>query len=128
MLEIKGIVSNLLNDERLKVIVGVPIADANYDWFVLVPPEQDWQAYVAENEAVIIADVTAKIAEWETTDKETPLADYVQPEYPDYWAHRKNEYPSIGQQLDALWKGGQEASAMKATVQSVKDKYPKAKP
>ena len=42
-----------------------------------------------------------------------------------YKALRAAEYPSIGDQLDALWKGGAEAEAMLAKVQAVKQKYPK---
>lgn len=42
-----------------------------------------------------------------------------------YKALRAAEYPSIGDQLDALWKGGAEAEAMLAKVQAVKTKYPK---
>lgn len=42
-----------------------------------------------------------------------------------YKAQRAQEYPSIGDQLDALWKGGAEAEAMLAKVQAVKQKYPK---
>jgi hypothetical protein len=42
-----------------------------------------------------------------------------------YKAQRAAEYPSIGDQLDALWKGGAEAEAMLAKVQAVKQKYPK---
>jgi hypothetical protein len=38
---------------------------------------------------------------------------------------RSAEYPSIGDQLDALWKGGQAAEEMLAIVQSIKNKYPK---
>jgi hypothetical protein len=38
---------------------------------------------------------------------------------------RASEYPPIGDQLDALWKGGAEAEAMLAKVQAVKTKYPK---
>jgi hypothetical protein len=38
---------------------------------------------------------------------------------------RQPEYPSIGDQLDALWKGGAEAEAMLARIQAVKNKYPK---
>jgi hypothetical protein len=38
---------------------------------------------------------------------------------------RAREYPPIGDQLDALWKGGAEAEAMLAKIQAVKDKYPK---
>lgn len=42
-----------------------------------------------------------------------------------YYALRANEYPSIGDQLDALWKGGEAAAEMLAKVQAVKAKYPK---
>jgi hypothetical protein len=38
---------------------------------------------------------------------------------------RVKEYPSIGDQLDALWKGGDAAAEMLAKVQAVKAKYPK---
>jgi hypothetical protein len=38
---------------------------------------------------------------------------------------RQNEYPPIGDQLDALWKGGDAATEMLARVQAVKAKYPK---
>lgn len=38
---------------------------------------------------------------------------------------RAQEYPPIGDQLDALWKGGLDAAAMKANVDAVKAKYPK---
>jgi len=42
-----------------------------------------------------------------------------------YKQQRASEYPPIGDQLDALWKGGDEAAAMLAKVQAVKAKYPK---
>ena len=42
-----------------------------------------------------------------------------------YKAQRVSEYPAIGDQLDALWKGGDDAAAMLALVQAVKAKYPK---
>jgi len=42
-----------------------------------------------------------------------------------YRALRAAEYPLIGDQLDALWKGGDAAAAMLAQVQAVKEKYPK---
>jgi hypothetical protein len=42
-----------------------------------------------------------------------------------YKNQRQNEYPSIGDQLDAMWKGGDAAAEMLAKVQAVKDKYPK---
>jgi hypothetical protein len=42
-----------------------------------------------------------------------------------YQEKRRLEYPSIGDQLDALWKGGEAAEEMMALVQAVKNKYPK---
>ena len=38
---------------------------------------------------------------------------------------RLRKYPPIGDQLDALWKGGAAAEEMRATVMAVKEKYPK---
>ena len=43
----------------------------------------------------------------------------------EYARKRAPEYPSIGDQLDALWKGGDAAAEMLAKVQAVKTKYPK---
>jgi hypothetical protein len=43
----------------------------------------------------------------------------------EYKSKRATEYPSIGDQLDALWKGGDAAAEMMAKVQAVKTKYPK---
>jgi hypothetical protein len=43
----------------------------------------------------------------------------------EYQRKRASEYPSIGDQLDALWKGGDAAAEMLAKVQAVKNKYPK---
>jgi len=42
-----------------------------------------------------------------------------------YQGKRALEYPPIGDQLDALWKGGTAATDMLAKVQAVKAKYPK---
>ena len=43
----------------------------------------------------------------------------------EYQRQRASEYPPIGDQLDALWKGGDAAAEMLAKVQAVKSKYPK---
>lgn len=48
------------------------------------------------------------------------------PPAPTYAELRAAEYPPIPEQLDALWKGGNEASSMKEKVNAVKAKYPKA--
>jgi len=38
---------------------------------------------------------------------------------------RRSEYPPIEDQLDALWKGGKDATDMKAIILAIKLKYPK---
>ena len=43
----------------------------------------------------------------------------------DYAIRRMNAYPSIGDQLDALWKGGEEAEKMKKRILAIKNQYPK---
>ena len=40
-------------------------------------------------------------------------------------SNRKSEYPSIGDQLDALFHAGVFPDDMAAQIQAVKDKYPK---
>lgn len=42
-----------------------------------------------------------------------------------YASKRAAEYPSIGDQLDALFHAGVFPADMAATIQAVKDKYPK---
>lgn len=51
----------------------------------------------------------------------------VLPDVPDYYAKRRAEYPSMGDQLGALFKGpdSQEYTDMLAKIQAIKDKYPK---
>lgn len=42
-----------------------------------------------------------------------------------YKEQRAAAYPPIGDQLDALWKGGEAAAEMLARIQAVKTEYPK---
>lgn len=43
-----------------------------------------------------------------------------------YRQQRAAEYPSLGDQLDDLFKAGMFSAEMTAQIQAVKDKYPKA--
>ncbi len=42
-----------------------------------------------------------------------------------YSIQRRRSYPPIGDQLDAMWKGGDDAAAMKVIVDKVKSDNPK---
>lgn len=61
----------------------------------------------------------------EPTEKE--LSAYTQEEIDlvFYAENRRKEYPSLVDQLDAIWKGGEAFDEMKAKVMAVKTKYPK---
>lgn len=43
----------------------------------------------------------------------------------DYAELRRNDYPELRDQLDALWKGGEALEVMRQKVLAVKEKYPK---
>ena len=49
----------------------------------------------------------------------------LQAEYDSLAYSRARIYPPIGDQLDALWKGGDEATAMKVIIDKVKSDNPK---
>jgi hypothetical protein len=87
------------------MIVNDPINQLDFD---LVWEEQNAQQKPTKQE--IISKFQQMCAEYET-------AEHVR--------KRMAEYPSIGDQLDALWKGGAAAEAMLAQVMAVKAKYPK---
>ena len=44
---------------------------------------------------------------------------------PDYDEQRRQAYPPVQEQLDALWKGGVYESAMRARILAIKARYPK---
>ncbi len=73
--------------------------------------------------AVIHGDVAYDEAGNEVSYDKAAVEAYVQAH--SYIAKRQAEYPPIGDQLDALWKGGEAAAEMLAKVQAVKAKYPK---
>ena len=72
--------------------------------------------------------------EWLDTSQTKPTEEQIQAEITrlqaeydanEYQRNRKPEYPSIGDQLDALFKAGAFPDDMAAKIQAVKDKYPK---
>lgn len=71
-----------------------------------------------------------EISEWHDLEQVQPTTQEledgaVQLENLAYRDLRRAAYPSIGDQLDAIWKGGEDAEAMLAIVQAVKAQYPK---
>jgi hypothetical protein len=64
-------------------------------------------------------DIDEKLVQYD----ETVIQAYIDSH--SYISKRQAEYPSIGDQLDALWKGGDAQTEMLAKVMAVKTKYPK---
>lgn len=129
------------DETRALAMVKVNHNGKNYDWQIFVPPNTDLSSFITGSEARLKAEIDAKEAAWtaltpktrEQTDPMTgekttvPIdkSEIVRPEIPDYFAKRRSEYPAIGDQLDAVWKGGQDAAAINVKIQAVKTKYPK---
>lgn len=74
------------------------------------------------------------ITRWDSTDLEQPSESDIQDEIvrlqaeydsQAYSRARVLSYPPVGDQLDALWKGGDDAAAMKVIVDKVKSDNPK---
>ena len=141
MIALGGIASNLPNEERGLAYLRVEHNGKTYDWQLFIPPGADLSAYIASKEAAIKADIDAKEAAWaaltpktreipdpfggEPTIVDIDKSEIVRPDNPDYYALRRAEYPALGEQLDALWKGGAAAAAMTAKIAEIKAKYPK---
>lgn len=140
-ISLEGLMTVGGDETRALAMVRVVHNEQTYDWQTFIPSGVDLATYIEESEARIKAEIDAKEAQWEALDPKTKeivdgimgevitvdieKSEIVKPEIPDYYAKRRVEYPSIGDQLDAFWKGGDAATEMLAKIQAVKDKYPK---
>jgi hypothetical protein len=139
-ISLEGVASNLAGEERALAYLKVEHNGQTYDWTLFIPANADLSAYIASKEAAIYADIDAKEAAWAVAPKTREIPDpmggaprtididkseVVRPDNPDYYAKRRAEYPSLADQLDAMWKGGEAATAMTARIAEVKAKYPK---
>ena len=140
-ISLEGLMSPGGDETRALALLKVEHNGLTYDWQAFVPPNTDLTTFITQSESTIKAQIDAKEAAWtaltpktrEVTDpitgetKTVPIekSEIVRPDIPDYYAKRRAEYPSIGDQLDALWKGGEAQTAMQAQIAAVKAKYPK---
>jgi hypothetical protein len=140
-ISLEGLMSPGGDETRALALLKVEHNGLTYDWQAYVPPNTDLTTFIAQSEATIKAQIDAKEAAWgaltpktrevtdpitgETTTVPIEKSEIVRPDIPDYYAKRRAEYPSLGDQLDALWKGGDAQTAMQAQIAAVKAKYPK---
>jgi hypothetical protein len=131
-------------EDRAMASLQVEHNEQTYDWAIYIPTnlETDLGTYIQSIEADIYAEIDMKEAAWEaltpkTRERNNPMtnetitvdiskSEIVSPDMPDYYAKRRAEYPPLAEQLDALWKGGDSATAMASKIQAVKAKYPKS--
>lgn len=140
MISLEGIASNIEGEERGLAYLKVEHNGQTYDWQIFVPPGADLSAFLASKEAAIKTDIDAKEAAWAALTPKTreiddmmggkttvPIdkSEIVRPDVPDYYAKRRAEYPSLAEQLGAMWKGGDAAAEMAARIEAIKAKYPK---
>lgn len=142
-ISLTGVQTVTAPEDRALLHLSVVVNDQTYDWRLFMPAGQSYDAYLAEKSSSVYAEIAAKEAAWETLSpktrtindpltggtQEVPISklEIVCPEIPDYYAKRRAEYPALGDQLDAFWKGSNspEYAAMQAKIQAVKVKYPK---
>lgn len=140
-ISLEGLMSPGGDETRALAMLKVDHNGLTYDWQAFVPPNTDLTTFMAQSETAIKAQIDAKEAAWaaltpktrevtdpitgETTTVPIEKSEIVRPDIPDYYAKRRAEYPALGDQLDALWKGGEAQANMQALIAAVKAKYPK---
>ena len=139
-----GLASNLPDENRALAYIEVIHNDVKYDWQIFIPPNtDDINEFLQISQESILSDIYSKELIWAALNPKTKTIDdpmtgdpievpiskeeIVKPYIPDYYALRRNEYPSLGDQLDAVWKGSdsQAFADMQAKIAAVKAKYPK---
>ena len=143
-INLMGIASNLPDENRALAYIEVIYNDVKYDWQIFIPNNvENIDQFLQSAQQSIINDIYSKELVWAAIDPKTrtiqdpmtnenievPISkeEIVKPSIPDYYALRRSEYPSLGDQLDAMWKGldSQAFSDMQAKIIAVKAKYPK---
>lgn len=132
------------NEDRSVAHLLVEHNGQTYDWSIYIPKDMntDLGTFIQSKEADIYADIDRKESIWnslmpktrevidpvtdETITVDISKSEIVHPEMPDYYAKRRDEYPSLAEQLDALWKGGADMAAMMDKIKLIKAKYPKS--
>ena len=139
-----GLASNLPDENRALAYIEVQHNDNVYNWQIFIPPNvENIDQFLQSAQESILNDIDLKELAWtelepktrnfpdpmtgETTEVPISKEEIVKPSIPDYYALRRNEYPSLGDQLDAVWKGttSQAFLDMQAKIALVKSKYPK---
>ena len=106
-------------EEQAKTCVASCVASGDKDAFYLEDKVADGLEAWRQPDVWTVSDGSATLNQkLVDSNKASDDADAIS-------SKRQNLYPSIGDQLDALWKGGDEQAAMKVLVDKVKSDNPK---
>jgi len=132
-------------EDRAIALIKVNYNNNIYDWIIYVPASEvgNLSSFIETSTPKIQQQIDSKEAEWAALQPKTreildpftnevsytPIekSEIVRPDVPDYYAKRRSEYPPLGEQLDAFWKGqnSPEYKNMFDKIQAVKNKYQK---
>lgn len=143
-ISLEGLGSGAYPETRSLAYISVTYNSQVYKWQVYVPNTvTDLNQFLQDSSASIQAQIDAKEAVWQALEPKTktvldpltgeptlvaiPKEEVVRADVPDYFAQRRDAYPSIGDQLDAFWKGPNSAdyTQMVSKIQAVKTQFPK---
>lgn len=140
---LKGLFTPEFPETRDLAYLEVKHNGTTYDWQTYIPQGVNVGEYLQTIEQKIYNEIDAKEAAWVSLDPKTrtildPFSgeeqiidiqkdEIVRPDIPDYYALRRAEYPTIGDQLGAMWKGPDsvEFTDMMQKIADIKLKYPK---
>lgn len=144
-INLTGLASNVEGEDRALAYLEVNHNNNTYNWQIFIPNYvQNLAEYLDSVKQLILDDIDSKEEKWANLEPKTrtvsdPMMpdqtftvdiskdEIVKPSIPDYYAMRRNEYPKLGDQLDAMWKGidSQAFLDMKNKILEIKNKYPK---
>lgn len=140
---IEGLSSPGGNETRALAFLKVNYNNKEYDWQIYIPEGESVDSFFATATPIIEEQIAEKLKEWDELSPKTkeivdvttgqtitvPILEneIVKPDIPDYFALRKNAYPKIGDQLDALWKGSNTKAFfdMQISLYNTKIEFPK---
>lgn len=148
MISLEGLQSFNANvtppEERALAHIKVEVDGQTYNWQIFVPKDTtNLDNFLQGQLAFIQQDIRSKETQWTNLNPKTRIipdpmtgqdktvdiqkSEIVRPDVPDYATLRRIEYPSIYDQLDALWKGSTspEYIAMKNTINEIKTRHAK---
>ena len=144
-INLKGITTPGGGEYRDIAYIDVEYNGNTYDWLIYMPVGVNIGEYLESSKIAIQKDIDAKEVIWSALEPKTkqiqidpfdtndvitvPIEknEIVKPDYPDYYAKRRVEYPSIADQIGAIINPNSTPSFadIQSQIAAVKAKYPK---